>query len=60
NLDAIGPTRVGMHGIWLDRYGTSAPPPGVHAIRTLAELPALLGELTGGLTPAGFAAAHHG
>jgi putative hydrolase of the HAD superfamily len=22
-LDAIGPTRVGMHGVWLDRYGTA-------------------------------------
>ncbi|GAA1004115.1 hydrolase [Acrocarpospora pleiomorpha] len=53
NLDAIGPTRVGMHGIWLDRYGTSAPPPGIPAIRTLTDLPALL-------TPADFAMAHHG
>ncbi|MEO3853978.1 HAD family hydrolase [Acrocarpospora sp. B8E8] len=53
NLDAVGPTRVGMHGIWLDRYGTSPPPPGIPAIRTLTELPALL-------TPADFAVAHHG
>ncbi|GLX00034.1 HAD family hydrolase [Microtetraspora sp. NBRC 16547] len=22
DLDAIGPTTVGMHGVWLDRYGT--------------------------------------
>ncbi|WP_214105483.1 HAD family hydrolase [Acrocarpospora catenulata] len=42
NLDAIGPTRVGMLGIWLDRYGSATPPPGIPAIRTLADLPAVI------------------
>nr|WP_062340194.1 HAD family hydrolase [Herbidospora sakaeratensis] len=45
NLDAIGPTRAGMHGVWLDRYGSAPPPAGVPTIRTLADLPALLPEL---------------
>ncbi|GAA0404666.1 hydrolase [Acrocarpospora corrugata] len=63
DLDALGPARVGMHGIWLDRYGTSPPPPGVPAIRTLTDLPALLAELGeqgDWLTAAGFATARHG
>ncbi|WP_066370968.1 HAD family hydrolase [Herbidospora mongoliensis] len=45
NLDAIGPTRAGMHGVWLDRYGSVPAPAGVQAIRTLLELAALLPKL---------------
>lgn len=56
-LDAVGPTRVGMHGVWLDRYGSAAPPPGVPSVRSLTALPALIEELSGGLMPAGYAAA---
>lgn len=47
DLDAIGPTTVGMHGVWLDRYGTPQGR-GDHAtggpprIASLLELPALL------------------
>jgi putative hydrolase of the HAD superfamily len=43
-VDAIGARDAGMHGVWLDRAGTDdqAVPYGVHAIRSLAELPELL------------------
>ncbi|GIH71922.1 HAD family hydrolase [Sphaerimonospora thailandensis] len=42
-LDAIGPTRVGMHGVWLDRHrtGLRVPAP-VVTIGTLTELPGVV------------------
>lgn len=50
--DAIGAARAGMVGVWLNRSGvrpsdheaTDAAAAGVHEIRTLAELPALLAD----------------
>ncbi|WP_067126890.1 HAD family hydrolase [Microtetraspora malaysiensis] len=48
-LDAIGPTRVGMRGVWLDRPETGHPDAGhpdrqgPPRITSLRELPALLG-----------------
>lgn len=51
--DAIGAARAGLVGVWLNRSGarpsnldaTDAAAAGVHEIRTLAELPALLARL---------------
>ncbi|WP_067169937.1 HAD family hydrolase [Microtetraspora niveoalba] len=42
--DAIGPARVGMRGVWLDRHGTghTGGPPTPPRITSLRELPALL------------------
>ncbi|RLK55445.1 HAD family hydrolase [Actinokineospora cianjurensis] len=41
--DAQGARDAGLHGIWLDRANTPAPPtPGIPVIDTLADLPALL------------------
>lgn len=46
DLDALGAHAAGLHGIWLDRTGSStAPPPGVHRITTLTELPTLIASL---------------
>lgn len=51
-FDAIGPTRVGMHGIWLNRYRTaskpddSTPDAPVITISTLTDLPAALDRIT--------------
>lgn len=45
HLDAIGPTLVGMHGVWLDRYGTppaAITPPRITSLLELLELPALI------------------
>jgi putative hydrolase of the HAD superfamily len=50
--DAIGAARAGLVGVWLNRTGarppgaeaTDAAMAGVHEIRTLAELPALLAQ----------------
>ena len=50
HTDAIGAARAGLLGVWLDRPGTAtaeqlseASAEGVPVIRTLAELPGLLG-----------------
>ncbi|MCK1797662.1 HAD family hydrolase [Streptomyces sp. XM4193] len=47
DIDAGAAAEAGLSGIWLDRYGSSREPvpTGVRRIGTLAELPALLGEL---------------
>jgi putative hydrolase of the HAD superfamily len=53
--DAIGAARAGLIGVWLNRSGarpadgdaTDAAAAGVHEIRTLAELPALLADRFG-------------
>ncbi|MCD0484908.1 HAD family hydrolase [Streptacidiphilus sp. ASG 303] len=48
DLDALGARDAGLHGVWLDRAGTGGdPPPGVHRVRTLADLPGLLRRVTG-------------
>lgn len=55
--DAIGAARAGLVGVWLNRSGARPPRPeatdaaaaGVHEIRTLAELPALLAQSIGNL-----------
>ncbi|WP_433501212.1 HAD family hydrolase [Sphaerimonospora sp. CA-214678] len=45
-LDAVGPARVGMHGVWLDRHGTGRPVPApVVTITSLSELPGVIGGL---------------
>ncbi|KUL52053.1 MULTISPECIES: HAD family hydrolase [unclassified Streptomyces] len=42
-IDARGARDAGLLGVWLDRAGTAGDgPPGVHRIRDLSELPALL------------------
>ncbi|WP_204059203.1 HAD family hydrolase [Microbispora corallina] len=46
-LDAVGPTRVGMHGVWLDRYRRDAAPASVTRVTTLTDLPAVLNGLNG-------------
>ncbi|MEV7803129.1 HAD family hydrolase [Microbispora sp. NPDC088329] len=40
-LDAVAPTRAGMHGVWLDRYRAEPAPssPAVPRITTLRDLP---------------------
>ena len=43
DVDARGARDAGLAGIWLDRHGTGRTPPDVPVIRTLDELPALLG-----------------
>lgn len=49
HTDAIGASRAGLHGVWLDRNGLATPPQvaeaaaeGIPLIRSLAELPSLL------------------
>ena len=37
--DVRGAERAGLHGVYLDRSGESAPPEGVRTISTLAEIP---------------------
>ncbi|MCT9933082.1 HAD family hydrolase [Planotetraspora sp. A-T 1434] len=44
-LDAVGPTKVGMHGVWLDRYRSEPAPESVIKITTLCELPDVLSAL---------------
>ncbi|MEW9529502.1 HAD family hydrolase [Microbispora sp. NPDC049125] len=44
-LDAVGPTMVGMHGVWLDRYRAEPAPASVPRITTLTGLPAVLHAL---------------
>jgi putative hydrolase of the HAD superfamily len=46
-LDAVAPTRAGMHGVWLDRYRAEpgASSPGVTRITTLRDLPGVLAAL---------------
>ncbi|GAA4574281.1 HAD family hydrolase [Planotetraspora kaengkrachanensis] len=58
-LDAVGPAKVGMHGVWLDRYGSSpasAVDPEtssrISAIRSLNELPGVLRVLDPGFAAA--------
>ncbi|MGH3623307.1 MAG: HAD family hydrolase [Sciscionella sp.] len=51
DLDAVGATNAGLHGVWLDRHGhggeCAAVAAGVRSIGTLGELPELLvGELS--------------
>ncbi|MBE3012827.1 HAD family hydrolase [Microbispora sp. NEAU-D428] len=43
-LDAVAPTRVGMHGVWLDRYRAEpcTSSPAVPRITTLRDLPDVL------------------
>ena len=44
--DVEGALAAGLTPVWLDRYDDRwTPPPGVHRIGSLAELPALLGRL---------------
>jgi len=43
--DALGSSRAGMTGVWLDRAGRRPAPDGVTAIRTLEELPGLVGKI---------------
>lgn len=43
DTDARGAAAAGLCGIWLDRTGSAPTPPDVERIRSLAELPALLG-----------------
>ena len=48
--DVEGALAAGLVPVWLDRYGDgSRPPPAVHRIASLTDLPALLGRLTSGL-----------
>jgi putative hydrolase of the HAD superfamily len=52
-LDAVGPTRVGMHGVWLDRYGSTpaAAPAEIATITSLTRLPDVVRAL-GRVSPA--------
>ncbi|WP_055478409.1 HAD family hydrolase [Sphaerimonospora mesophila] len=46
-LDAVGPTHVGMHGVWLDRHATGRPVPApVVTVTSLSELPGVIDGLT--------------
>jgi putative hydrolase of the HAD superfamily len=45
DLDAEGAAAAGLHGIWLDRAGTTPSPTHVVSITTLHELPAVLSRL---------------
>jgi putative hydrolase of the HAD superfamily len=47
DLDAEAARAAGLHGIWLDRLGTSPGPARVTRISTLHELPAALAKLAG-------------
>ncbi|MEZ0090667.1 HAD family hydrolase [Streptacidiphilus sp. EB129] len=53
DVDALGARDAGLHGVWLDRAarGTQPPPPGVHRISTLAELPGVLEVIDFGAVP---------
>ncbi|HEY6795164.1 MAG TPA: HAD family hydrolase [Kineosporiaceae bacterium] len=42
DVDARGARDAGLTGVWLDRHGVGLVPDDVPAVRTLAELPALL------------------
>jgi putative hydrolase of the HAD superfamily len=46
DLDAEGAAAAGLHGIWLDRVGTTPAPADVVRITTLHELPAVLPRLS--------------
>ncbi len=43
DVDARAARDAGLTGVWLDRHGTGLEPGDVPVVRTLAELPALLG-----------------
>jgi putative hydrolase of the HAD superfamily len=43
DVDARAARDAGLVGVWLDRHGSGAEPGDVPVVRTLAELPALLG-----------------
>ena len=43
DVDAEGARDAGLLGVWLDRHGSGEDPGGVPVVRTLAELPELLG-----------------
>ncbi len=43
--DALGASRAGLVGVWLDRKGDGGAPEGVLEIRTLAELPGVVERL---------------
>jgi putative hydrolase of the HAD superfamily len=46
DVDAVGATRAGLRGVWLDRTGSgNRPPPGVHVIHDLTALPDLVAAL---------------
>jgi putative hydrolase of the HAD superfamily len=47
DLDAEGAAAAGLHGIWLDRVGTTPAPAHVVRITTLQELPTVLSRLKG-------------
>jgi putative hydrolase of the HAD superfamily len=47
--DVEGAHAAGLVAVWLDRHGDAwPPPPGVHRITSLAELPDLLAALARG------------
>jgi len=51
--DALGALGAGLHPVWLDRPadGPVPVPPGVHRIRTLADLPGVLEVIDFGAVP---------
>ena len=55
--DALGALGAGLHPVWLDRRavgpvaGPAVPPPGVHHIHTLADLPGVLELIDFGAVP---------
>jgi len=53
DIDARGARDAGLLGIWLDRHGSGLEPGDVAVVRTLAEVPRLLGLSRNGATPAG-------
>lgn len=53
STDALGSSRAGMRGVWLNRAQSGGPPPGVSMISSLRELPWLItGSAAGGGRPA--------
>jgi beta-phosphoglucomutase-like phosphatase (HAD superfamily) len=48
HLDGEGREAAGLLGVWLDRHGSGQSPPDVPVVRSLDELPTLLG-----IAPAG-------
>ncbi|MEU7637184.1 HAD family hydrolase [Streptomyces sp. NPDC059152] len=48
DIDGLGARDAGLAAVWLDRTGTDErPPPGIHRIRGLAELPELVRGVIG-------------
>jgi putative hydrolase of the HAD superfamily len=52
DVDARAARDAGLFGVWLDRHGTGLEPGDVPVVRTLAEVPALLGLPGDGSGPA--------